>query len=261
MDDRIKLLFARMFWPVGSVRTIFWGPCRGLKYHIFPEYGLSPLYGGWESAAQHLMVEHIQSGSVAYDIGANYGIHTLLMARLVGNQGHVYAFEPLPEIATYLQEQVALNHLANVTCVRSALGDSVGTTGFSTGHHHGAGHVAQSETGSLTVEISTLDEFVMHQNNRPPDFIKCDVEGFEGRVLAGGKITLSRYRPVCLIDLHSPEQDRVVGSIFSELGYDVFRTEDGSKVSDLSRGWPTPDGIWGQIIAFPESKNKEKITK
>src|SRR5690242_11837947 len=96
-----KSVLSRTIFRQGAVRTIIWGPGRGLCYRIFPGYGLSPLHGGWERDAQHLMVKYIHPGSVVYDIGANYGIHTLLMARLATRTGHVYAFEPMADIMAH----------------------------------------------------------------------------------------------------------------------------------------------------------------
>ena len=69
------------------------------------------MWGGWEGRAQRLMVRHIPSGSTAFDIGASYGVHTLLLARLVGAHGRVYAFEPDPVSFSQLCRHVTLNGL------------------------------------------------------------------------------------------------------------------------------------------------------
>ena len=252
-----KPLLARTLFREGTVRTIFWGPCRGLRYRIFPGYGLSPLYGGWEHHAQRLMKKHIRLGSIAYDLGANYGIHTLLMARLVGPRGRVYAFEPVPSIRSQLQENVALNGFLNVTFLEFAAADRTGMEVFFKGSHEGAGHLvtAGDSVGErLTVETITLDGFVFLRNNPPPDFIKIDVEGAEGKVLSGAQKVLQTFWPILLVDLHNPEQDVAVGRVLLDLQYEAYRTEDGNKVRDLTRGWPDSSGLWGEFIAFPRNK-------
>ena len=250
----VRPLLSNTVLRVGSVRPILFGPCKGLKYRIFPGFGISPLYGGWEPDAQVLMVKHIRPGSVVYDVGANYGIHTLLMARLATDTGHVYAFEPVPAIHSELQKNVTLNGFRNVTLVKLAINDYTGETTFVMGHHDGAGHLATAGTqqgDKLTVHTVTLDEFVFDRGNRPPNFIKVDVEGAESKVLGGGERTLQSAQPIILVDLHTPDQDVAVGSILARCGYEAYRTEDGAKVKDLSKGWPDPDGIWGQIVALP----------
>ena len=109
----LRPILAATFYRQGSERTILRGPGRGLRYRVFPDYGLSPIWGEWESRAQQAMVKHIRSGSTAFDIGVNYGVHTLLMARLVGARGHVYAFEPEPVSFSRLCRHVTLNGLSN----------------------------------------------------------------------------------------------------------------------------------------------------
>lgn len=248
-----KPVVSRTIYRPGVVRKILWGPSRGLRYRIFPQFGLSHLYGGWEPRAQDLMTRHLRPGSVAYDLGANYGMHSLLMARLVGDSGHVYAFEPVPEILSCLKENVGLNKFSNVACVECAASDTVGEATFSLGHHRGAGHLSEVEHGAtIRVKTTTLDDFVVRDNHQPPDFIKIDVEGAEGRALRGAETVLGRYRPILLIDLHTPEQDVEVGRVLLRQRYAAFRTENGERVDFLDRGWPHKGGLWGQVIAMAD---------
>jgi FkbM family methyltransferase len=218
--------------------------------------GLSPIYGGWEEEAQNLMLKHIKPGDVVYDLGANYGIHALLFARLVGVEGHVYAFEPIPEILADLRANVALNNFKQVTALEAAVCEDAGTASFSRGHHVGAGHLAPANSDQndlLKVETLALDDFVFTKKNRPPNFIKIDIEGGEGSALRSGLRVLKEHRPVLLVDLHTPEQDLAVAEVLRQCNYEAYHTEDGTKVENLSLGWPAPDGLWGQIIAFAKN--------
>ena len=249
-----KTLVANTWLRDGVVRTILVGPSRGLRYRIMTPFR-APVVGGWEPAAQRLMVRHVSPGSVAYDIGANIGIHTLLLSRLVGHNGQVYAFEPVPDLYARLCENVNLNPaLPAARPVQLALGDHSGTAAFFTGHHAGAGHLADSgpETGDrILVSTSVLDEFVYRDHHAPPGFVKIDVEGAEGSVLAGAEQVLSNARPILMVDLHSPVQDLAVGKSLTQAGYVAYRTGDGSRVRHLERSWPDPEGLSGQVIAFP----------
>ena len=248
----LKPLLAKMIYQEEKIRTIFWGPSRGSRYRIF-KYGLSPLYGGWETDAQHLFCKYVKPGFAAYDIGANYGIHSLLLAKIVGPGGHVYSFEPVRQIFSGLVENIKLNKFSNVTCVNLAISDQSGIEEFFTAEHHGAGHlqsVGIKGGQKLTVETIMLDEFVFSKKNRPPSFIKIDVEGAESKVLSGGEKVLSLYKPILLVDLHNPREDVAVGRILLKFGYKAYRTNHMDFVKDLSIGWPNPDGLWGQFIAF-----------
>ncbi len=249
----LKQLLTATIYREGAVRGILAGPGRGIRYRVFSGYGLSPILGGWEREAQELMVKHIGPDAVVYDVGANYGIHTLLMARLAG-KGHVYAFEPASEISSSLEENLRLNKIANVTPVPLAVSDVTGVATFSTGHHHGASHLDNAALVSdqtVSVRTTSLDEFAYREGNQAPDFIKIDVEGGESKVLAGATRVLKEAKPIILVDLHNPDQDLAVGKIFSGHNYSAFRTENDEHVKRLDRGWPDPSGLWGQIIAFP----------
>jgi FkbM family methyltransferase len=201
------------------------------------------------------MVQHVAPGGVAYDVGANIGIHTLLLSRLVGSGGQVYAFEPVPGLFERLCENVRLNpSLFAAKPVQMALSDHAGTDAFYTGNHAGAGHLVGSgpESGDrILVTTTVLDQFVFGDHHAPPQFMKIDVEGAEGSVLAGAERVLSSARPIVLVDLHTPDQDLAVGRSLMRAGYEAYRTCDGSRVRSLERGWPDPDGLSGQIIAFP----------
>lgn len=250
----LKPVLSRTIWPERSVRTVLWGPCRGLRYRIFPDMGLSPLYGGWEPEAQALMVKNIRNNSVVYDVGANYGIHTLLMARLAAS-GFVYAFEPVPTILAALQENISLNSFQNVECVPLAVADVKGEACFTKGSHVGAGSLAlpsRVPDDQIQVSTITLDQFVFELKNRPPNFIKMDIEGAEGNALRGASRVLEEFRPVLLIDLHTPEQDIDVGRTLLRYGYSAFHTDNMVQVEDLSKGWPNSDGLWGEIVAYPQ---------
>lgn len=104
------------------------------------------------------------------------------------------------------------------------------------------------------MRTSTIYQFVVEERHEPPTFMKLDVEGAEGRVLTGAEHTLTHARPTLLVDLHTPEQDRCVGDILYRAGYSAFHSADGTRVRDLRTGWPDPNGLWGQIIAFPDAR-------
>jgi len=49
-----------------------------------------------ESDVMTWLQQNLRDGSTALDIGANLGMHTMYMAKLVGASGAVHAFEPSP---------------------------------------------------------------------------------------------------------------------------------------------------------------------
>jgi FkbM family methyltransferase len=205
------------------------------------------------------MVNHLKPKSVAYDLGANYGVHTLLMARCVSDGGHVYAFEPAPAICAELRRNVNLNGFPNVSIFELAVAAEPAQRGFVSGAHGGGGHListTSSQRGAQIVDTVSLDHFVYSQRNRPPTFMKIDVEGAESQVLTGARRVLKEARPTVLVELHSPSEDVAVGQILLDHGYSAYRIGKGgamTKIANLTEGWPSPVGMWGQIIAFPST--------
>lgn len=82
------------------------------------------------------------------------------------------------------------------------------------------------------------------------DLIKIDVEGTEGKVLRGAEQVTARFRPVFVIDLHSPEQDLFVGRWLTERDYRLERLS-GPPIRRTDLGWPHREGVWGSILAQP----------
>jgi hypothetical protein len=79
--------------------------------------------------------------------------------------------------------------------------------------------------------------------------MKIDIEGAESSALRGGRQVIARYKPVLLIEMHSPEEDRAVGKFLKELGYRAIRVNNGEPVANMESGWPDRSGMWGTVIA------------
>ena len=55
------------------------------------------------------------------------------------------------------------------------------------------------------------------------------------------------------------QQDLAVGKFLSQAGYVAYRTKDGSQVREIEQGWPNPDGLSGQVIAFPLERDAHNL--
>jgi len=236
-------------FPVGKVRTVWFGPCSGLQFRVFPEYSLGFALGRRERDEMRLMMKHIRPGDIVYDLGANYGMHTLLMARLVGPEGSVFAFEPQPKVFAQMSENIRLNEFEWVTPVCSAVSDRGGQGTFVLSASAATGHLGTPLEAGISIETIALDDFVFRRGNMRPTFIKIDIEGAEAAALTGARRLLKEFHPTLLIELHTPEQDRQVGRILNDFGYTAIRAKGGEPVKSLTTGWPAPDGIWGTVLA------------
>src|SRR5262245_24459731 len=92
--------------PKGTVVPIMQGPLRGKRWVVSQSLH-SFWLGSYEVDKQKLMAQHIKLGDIFYDIGANVGFYTLFAAQFVRKNGHVYSFEPFPEVACLVEKHIA----------------------------------------------------------------------------------------------------------------------------------------------------------
>jgi FkbM family methyltransferase len=169
----------------------------------------------WEPDVVELLGRLVRPDSIAIDVGAHIGSHTLTMARRVGPKGMVVAFEPQTKRYEELLGNLALNAINNVRAEFAALGDAPAliTMGPAIDVCEGLTAVGQ---GGNRVQLRTLDSYELTNVS----LIKIDVEGFEVKVLAGARQTLSRQRPAVIIEINAGNLV-AVRRFFEDLGYDV----------------------------------------
>lgn len=173
------------------------------------------LYGEFSEPEIELFEHFIRPGAIVVEAGANIGAHTVALARIVGPQGRVIAFEPQMVLFQTLCANVALNGFTNVSTFNAAVGATPGVVdlpridydrpGLFGGHGIGSG------TGGGQASRIRLDDFV--RLNRC-DFFKVDVEGMESDVLRGAAALIAKFKPVLYVENDrqdkSPELIRTV---------------------------------------------------
>lgn len=201
---------------------VLMGPLKGSRFVLGSMSGegggASVYFGEMEPEQTAAMTAMIKPGDVLFDIGANVGYYSILASRLVGENGRVVAFEPLPRNVDFLERHIELNDAGNVTVQRLALSDKRGMSRFTTGQNSAMGHIGKD--GELEVETVSLDE-VVAELGITPDVIKMDVEGSEMDVFRGGEETLKRAKPSIFLSTHSDELRTSCLSFLQGLGYKV----------------------------------------
>jgi FkbM family methyltransferase len=188
-------------------------------------------------------------GAVCVDVGAEFGLYTWSLADLVGPSGAVHAVEPQPDLGHLLRIGRRLTGAGNVTVHQLALGDRPGWGHLSRPTRralrvHGRAFLSDRTTGlgsnaefhhhqSIAVRVETLDALVDRAGLTRLDFIKADVEGAEGRLLAGGGDTIRRLRPALLLELEDRHLERfntsaaAIVEALTALGYAPSHWENG----------------------------------
>ena len=78
---------------------------------------------------------YYKSKDTCVDIGANIGMHSLLMSSLVGSEGKVIAFEPGKESSEELRANIKLNNFRNIKLKKIILGENSGEKFFHCSSH------------------------------------------------------------------------------------------------------------------------------
>ena len=187
-------------------------------------------------------------GDCVWDVGAHHGYVTLLASRLVGPAGLVYAFEPSPYNLTFLRTHLRWSGHANVRVVPRALSDNGGTARLAERGSSQTFHVA--ETGR-TVQATSIAAF-LDAGHRPPEVLKLDAEGSEGRILTAGADRLpSRCR--ALVSIHSRSNYEGVTEAFRARGFTLIESPVVAEL--LARGieaWPMDPDVLALGPECPE---------
>jgi FkbM family methyltransferase len=161
----VRFAYEQLIYDPGThtVKVIS-GPLKGMKKcGPFREGDFSFALGQYECETVEALYKYCRPGMTVFDIGANAGYLTLLMSKLVGEFGHVHAFEPIPQTFNSLLQTLQINGLRNVTVHQVAVSDHVGEArmtyvgildGFATladgGHNYYCGQSAESVFVSTT---------------------------------------------------------------------------------------------------------------
>ena len=150
--------------------------------------------GSYEPAETNYLRKVIGSDAVCVDVGANVGYFTMLMSQAASG-GSVHAFEPIPLNAALLRTSMELNGLTNLRINQCAVGDFVGVVSFSQSFDSAYSSIHNTQRKplerTLTVPVTTLDDYLERESVTRVDILKVDVEGAEGLVVAGASRLLS----------------------------------------------------------------------
>jgi FkbM family methyltransferase len=177
----------------------------------------------WERETLPVMLQNISQAKCFIDVGANTGIYSVLGCT-INPAVRVVAVEPTPRVCRALENNIAQNGYANrVTVLNIALADKEGEVDFHEAHDATMSSLApkgyRGQTGKvIQVKCRTLDAVVAEMGLHP-DFIKIDVEGFEGVVLSGAHEVLRTHRPRLVLEANPGDATGPVAAILGRYGY------------------------------------------
>ncbi len=237
-----KIIGSEKLYLPGTLRTC---TRNGINYTLdISDYVDHCIYFGFSDNTdidRSYLKDIVRDGDIVFDIGANIGDTVLHFAKFLHNTGNVYAFEPLPNIYSRLEANVALNAYTNIKLNNFALGK--GSSGIVFAHvdknHSGGTYINPNDTTGVQIKVKLLDDFVSRNNITRINLIKIDTEGYEDNVLVGGIKTITTLKPALFIEINDEHLKRSGSSApllikrLLDWGYSIIRTDNRDVVTEM----------------------------
>ncbi|MHA1492207.1 MAG: FkbM family methyltransferase [Promethearchaeota archaeon] len=171
--------------------------------------------GKYETLETDYIKKNVKNGDFVLDIGANIGYFTLILAKLIGKEGKVFAFEPEPNNFSLLSKNVSINGYKNVILINKAVSNKNGKVKlFLNEENIGDHRIFDSNDGRQSIEVETirLDDYFKNYNEKIK-FIKMDIQGAEMDAIQG------------MVNLIQKSKELKILSEFYPLGLELFGIE------------------------------------
>lgn len=243
----IFLIFKLKIIPVKTKKKTFWGEeitMIGIRPYSLYNAGY---IGNDDLFVTQYIINNLKKDNVFIDVGANIGFFTLMASNLAGNNGKVYAFEPIPSTYEYLKTNVSKK--SNVNIYQIGIHNKTGFCeildfGIYNNFYNSLGELKKltSQLSDLSGDVGvskymvntiTLDEFCI-QNDVVPDLIKLDTEDTEDLILSTSLETIKKSKPEVIFEMFnlSVQEGRLekIISTFSSLGYSCYQFRENDIV-------------------------------
>ena len=228
-------------YPFHSIRKVSRG---GINYSLDLSCMMQwYVYWDFKARDREKLYSLAKPGDVIFDVGTNIGETLLNFARLTGEKGYVYGFEPDDENYANVQKNISLNRFNNVHVFKKAVSDKIETVKLFVvePHNRGMNRILEPEEqhgeSFVTLEATTLDAIVREQPVNRLDLVKIDIEGYEMHALRGAKETLTRFHPKLFIEVgytrllsHKTSPNELVRYL-EGLGYGVYDSKTDERIT------------------------------
>ena len=205
----------------------------------------------------------VEFGDTVIDVGAHRALHTLPLAKLVGSNGKVYAFEAIPYLAKLLKEKTSdfSVRVINAAVTNSNIASSRSEISFVhipeaeglSGIHMHPDVPNHARPVTITVPTTTLDMSI--PAGERCSFIKIDTENGDFDVIRGSERILRESKPVIVFESRRQSAADIYGytkndffEFFASFGYTLFTFTGEAFTQEF---WDA-DGIYEEIWAVHE---------
>lgn len=179
----------------------------------FPDDGTSgaslDYYGEWLQAELAIVLRNLPRRAVVVEVGAGIGVHSIGMARELDEHGLVLAYEPRSRFRRVLQQNVAVNGVANVSILGRELGDTAAQLRATSSDSAVTGFCNRDTLDGL--RLRRIDWLWIHHADRLAGIIE------------GSGSTLRRLRPSLLVSEMQVVDVEALARRVRDLGYRCWR--------------------------------------
>lgn len=216
------------------VKDLKWGRFNLIEGDMISE--ISSIYGEWSDVEVSIFKEILADGDNVIEVGANLGLHSVPIAKIIGNKGRLICFEPQRIIHQHLCCNIALNSLINVETYQYGVSDknssmNIETTDYDKAWNYGSFSLNKgfSTEGSYEgivnkelIRIIKLDDFEPIKKLDSLALIKADVEGFEIKLLNGAKNLIDKYKPFLFVECNLNSIANEIIKKIDDMGYQPY---------------------------------------
>ena len=214
------------------------------------EMGVLMAIGKYEPEATVLLAKILKPGMKCLDVGAQTGYYSLLMARCIGEDGRVLAYEPMKSSFEMLKRNIIEN---NADKIITAFNVACGAKKEKLPMRIVSNMYVADVNGDIRIDCIVIDDEI----DMKVDFVKIDAEGHEPQVLKGMKKTVENNKPIIFTEINAYWLSQA-GSSFSgyaqlleDMGYKLFDID--SNLSPLNKN---EDDLLrnSNVLAIPDEK-------
>lgn len=245
----LKIIYTKL-WPLqkSSLQKRINGVLFEFDFNLDPAIK-SMFYGTYEIPTIETIRKFLKRGDLFIDVGANIGYISTIALGIVGKEGELHSFEPVPAFFNRLKNIPIKNREYTHIINQCALGERDGTEKIfvtnlvNIGWNTMVPGFLSDETTKEKIEvpIKRLDTYIKEKNIKKIALLKIDTEGFEFPVLKGlrGYFENNDYRPVIICEI-APAAYPFLGYTLSQLseymekfGYLAFDMNDINSEIDI----------------------------
>lgn len=200
------------------------------------------IFGVYEPLETELIKKIIKTGDTVIDIGANIGYYTLILARLVGKEGKVFAFEPEQSNFCLLNKNIKINNYNNIKAIKKAVSNKTGQTDLYISEENKGDHkiyYSGDNRQSVKIDVTRLDDYFLDFKGEI-NLVKIDIQGAEGGAIEGMNKILQKNKNLKIISEFWPKGLKDFGTdgkdflqFFSNKDFKIYQIEE--KIKKIKR--------------------------